>query len=297
MSNLPTTIALGILTLLSVTATIIAWRSLRPSQQGKASHRVTMSLLGTVTTGSAVLFVIRWWAGGRWAPLDAHVDGLLLIAALLGVLTLFLRSRAHLPGLTTFALPLISFVLLWGICASQWTFHGFHIISVWSSLHLASVYVGTALFVIAAVAGVMYLYAERRLRSHSGAMPAQRVGSLEAIEKLIIRTSAIGFALLTVALITGFVMWSTEAQKLAPGWWYSRKIVLALVAWLIYAVVMNVRHTTAFRGSRAAWLSIIGLVLLLGVWMVSVSLPLTAAPAGLKSPTPAGTAYARRESP
>ena len=41
----------------------------------------------------------------------------------------------------------------------------------------------------------------------------------------------------------------------------------------MYAIVMCVRHTTSFRGARAAWLAIIGLALMLGVFGIMSATP------------------------
>ena len=43
-------------------------------------------------------------------------------------------------------------------------------------------------------------------------------------------------------------------------------MLLAFAAWLAYAAVMNARFASFFRGRRAAWLAIGGLVLLLAVY-------------------------------
>jgi len=63
---------------------------------------------------------------------------------------------------------------------------------------------------------------------------------------------------------------------------------LAASVWLIYAVVMNTRHTATFRGARAAWLSILGLVLLLATFgIVPAGLPADGPEASLHEPDPA----------
>ena len=59
---------------------------------------------------------------------------------------------------------------------------------------------------------------------------------------------------------------TANASALGPGWWHSPKIVLSAAAWLVYALVKNVRYATRFRGARAAWLSIAGLLLLLAAF-------------------------------
>ena len=139
---------------------------------------------------------------------------------------------------------------------------------------MVCVYAGTLFFCIAAAAGVMYLYSQHRLRGHAELMLRGRLASLETIESLNIRCATIGFALLTLGLIAGLIIVTSQSEtRLGPHWWASPKFVLAVVVWLIYAIVMNVRYATAFRGSRAAWLSIAGLVVLVAVFSVMHALP------------------------
>jgi len=112
---------------------------------------------------------------------------------------------------------------------------------------------------------VMFLYVRSRLRHKHDLAGPQRMASLEAIEAAVIRFAGFGFALLTLGLVSGLIITPGSTAR-GPGWWFSSKVVLATASWLIYALVMNVRHTTHFRGARAAWLSIAGLILLLATF-------------------------------
>ncbi|MEX0884854.1 MAG: cytochrome c biogenesis protein CcsA, partial [Phycisphaeraceae bacterium] len=242
-----------------------------PNQKSDLSNQKFSALLvAAVTAGAAGLFLYRWLVVHRaWQPVSAHVDGLLLIAALLGGLVLYVQARPRITGFAAFALPLLALVLAWAICAAHFTYRPFALNTLhplWHLLHLASVYAGTALAAVAAVAGTMFLYLERRLKRRRP-LP-QPIASLEAIETLIIRTATLGFALLTLGLVAGVVILfdaPADAGPL-PVYAYAPKLALATLAWLAYALVMNVRHTSSFRGSRAAWLAIVGLVLLLATY-------------------------------
>ncbi len=268
------TITLSVLTLLSLAAAVMAAAGLRGRQPQPRLRRAQMSLTGLCIVGSAGLLAFRAiFVTKAWLPLASHLDGLLLIATLFAATVLFVQ-RAVARGLTVFALPILSVMLAWGICSSAWTYEPFEIASLWQGVHMVSVYVGTLFFCIAAVAGVMYLYSQRRLRGHAELMLRGRLASLETIESLNIRSATIGFALLTLGLITGLIIVTGQSEtRLGPHWWVSPKFVLAVVVWLIYAIVMNVRYATAFRGARAAWLSIAGLLVLVAVFSVMHDLP------------------------
>ena len=270
------TITLIVLTLLSLTAWMLALRHQRLAVRGDAEGPPPVWLTWMiVAVGAAVFFYRALLVHEEWFPLEAHVDGLLLIGVLIAGVVLFLQLRAGVRGLSIFALPLVALIFAWGICASLWTFRPFgHLDSIWQAIHLASVYGGMLFFAIAAIAGGMYLYVQRRLRQTHDPTSTRPFASLEALENQIIRTSAFGFAMLTLGLVTGLIVVMTNQQtRLGAGWWYSPKVVLAAGVWVIYAVVMNVRHTSNFRGARAAWLSIAGMVLLVATFGVATALP------------------------
>jgi len=269
-----TTIGLAVLTLLSLTATIIAGRSLFvPTMREVWQPRVRL-MTWIISGGCAALYLHRLlMVNEHFAPLEAHVDGLLLIGAILAAMIPLIARWSVLPGLFAFTLPLLTLFVAWGVCASAWTFHLFAINSTIQMLHRFGVYLGTLCFVVAAGAGVMFLYVERRLRKKADPPGRNPLGSLEAIERLIIRASGLGFGLLTFGIILGIVMATSEPARFGGGWWYSPKVLLTFGAWAIYAIVMNVRHATIFRGTRAAWLSIAGLVLVLAVYGIVTALP------------------------
>lgn len=267
MIDILTTIAFTVMTLLSATACgFMVWRFRRPGSAPKL-RRVQYSLVGVCTVLALLLLLYRTFVVyGIWQPVHAHVDGLLLIAALLSIAVLFLQAGRRLPEFSGFALPLLTLIFAWGICASRWTHLMFRLDTVWDTFHLASVYLGTLSVALGAVAGGMYLYVQHRLRHKHDLPPLGRLASLESLERLIVRGATLGFVLLTLGLITGVVVLTEGPTRLGGNWWFSPKVLLATAAWAIYALLMNVRHTTHFRGARAAWLSIAGLVLLLATF-------------------------------
>ena len=269
MNDPLTTITLVFLTLLALAGAVAAIRRLL---RGMTGHGVGFALMasGLCAAGAAGLFVYRWiFVNHDWQPLDSHVDGLILIAALLAASTCYLGGASRMPGIAAFALPLLALLLAWGVCASWFTFAVFHPLSMVLAVHLGGVYLGTLFFAVAAVAGGMYLFLQHRARKKTNLAGNTRLPSLEAAERLIVHASALGFALLTVGLVSGLIIVTTSPDNpLGAGWWHHPKVVLAACVWVIYALVMNVRHATHFRGSRAAWLSVAGFVLILAVFAI-----------------------------
>ena len=264
------TAGLIILTLLALAAWAMAIRGLHSDgvqvKVGGSFDR--HAILWVITLGSGALFLTEAVANG-YRPLTAHVDGLTLIATLFGATILYLQRRPRMEFADAFALPLLALLLAWAVCASWWTYFRFDsgaklpVHRIWMTFHLIGVYGGTFSSTIAAMAGAMFLYVQHRLHVRHDLQGMTRLASLETIEKIIIRQATLGFALLTLALVTGLVIATAGPTKLGVGWWHSPKVILAASAWLVFALLMNVRAAASFRGTRAAWLSITGLVLLL----------------------------------
>lgn len=271
-----TTPVLILLTVLSLAASVLSIRALGHIARRRAASKGALRLIILCSIGSAVTLLYRAYfihAPGQ-PPLTAHVDGLLLLATLFGAVVSFLSGPSRLPGINTFAAPLLTLILAWAICASHFTFQLFTLDSPVKPVHQTSSYLGALFIAVAAVAAVMYLYVQKGLKNISRPTDLPPVASLEKIERLLIKCSSLGFALLTLGLITGLlIQLFSDQTRLGSGWWHSPKVMLSGVVWLIFAVVMNVRHATLFRGRRAAWLSIIGLVLLLITFGLVTLLP------------------------
>lgn len=276
MANPLTTWMLLTLTVLTLIASVTAVQRLRSPERSKTPGVGQWLIVAVVMVVTLGLFTRFWLFDAGWQPVSSHRDGLLLMSFLLAGSVLYIQSRPRLVGLAAFVLPVLAFVLTWAFCASAWTYQVFDLPDlhpVWRGVHLVGVYLGTACCGVATVAGVMYLYVHSRLKHKQNLGGLGKIASLEALEGTIIRAAAVGFLLLTLGLVSGVVVVSEDGVRQAWGQWFVTKVVLGVLAWVVYAVLMNVRYASAFRGRRAAWLSIVGLVLLLAVYLVVTSLP------------------------
>ncbi len=270
-----TSLSLMALTAVCLAASVAALRGLR-RREARATRGVTAAMT-LLVVGSAVLLGARWWhAGELFQPLHAHVDGLLLITMLLGAALLFLRWRPRMLTVSAFGLPLLVLLYAWAVCAAAWTYRPFKLETltpVWSWLHLIGVYVGTLCFVIGAVAAAAYLYVHHRIKRKDDPGSIGRLPPLETLEHLVIRSATLGFAILTVGLVGGIVVIAQHPDAIGPNGWVIAKFALAGAVWLLYGLLINLRFATSFRGTRAAWLSIAGLVLLIMTYGLITALP------------------------
>jgi len=79
--------------------------------------------------------------------------------------------------------------------------------------------------------------------------------SLARLDVMQYRIIAVGLPLLSLGIITG-AMWAKEAW--GAYWQWDPKETAALVSWIVYAAYMHLHTRPEWRGTRTAWVSIIG---------------------------------------
>ncbi len=140
--------------------------------------------------------------------------------------------------------------------------------SFWLTLHVATMFIGMAIFALAFCAGIMYLLQERQIKSKSFGLLYRRLPSLEVLDSLNYVCLTFGFPLITIGLISGFVYAGAVWQSF---WHWDPREILSVVTWLIYAVLLHERLAVGWRGRRAAIMAIIGFSVIL-VTFVGTSL-------------------------
>ncbi len=128
--------------------------------------------------------------------------------------------------------------------------------SVWLVIHVFVATLGTGFFALGAGLSVAQLLKARR-----AAGGLQRLGfldtlpSAEKLENSAYRLTVIGFVFWTFTLIAGAI-WAERAWGRYWGW--DTKEVWTFIIWTLFAGYIHARATRGWRGSRSAWLAIIG---------------------------------------
>ena len=205
--------------------------------------------------------VLAWHSAsrGRWIPVGDNFDALVWLAVLLAGFTAYVQSTRPLAALDWFLMPVVIALLVGAAVLGRTNYQSYqtYVGQAWRYVHHASSYAGAAAFAVAAAAGGMYVWASGRLRRHRSV--GGYLGSLERLERLTMTAVTLGFALLTIGIVTGGV--EMVRQGLVTQRW---KVGLAVCVWLVYAVVLHAPINPVFRGRRAAWLSVAGFVLMVG---------------------------------
>jgi ABC-type uncharacterized transport system permease subunit len=212
--------------------------------------------------------VLIWHSAwrGQWTPVGDNFDTLIWLATLLAIFVLYLQRHRSLGALDWFVMPLVVLMLILAAIFGRTEYHTY-VGGAWDWVHRVTAYGGAVAFAVAAATGAMYVVASRRLREKRTIGP--QFGSLERLEHLTFVSVTLGFALLTMGMITGGIKMFAGPGRHVPH----TKIVLALIVWLVYAVVLHAPINPSFRGRKVAVLSVVGFILMLGTIVTVLLLP------------------------
>ncbi|WP_243074208.1 c-type cytochrome biogenesis protein CcsB [Microbacterium sp. SS28] len=229
--------------------------------------------IGTSLTVLAFLFhlggaITRGIAASRvpWSNMyEFALTGTLLIVAVY----LVVLVRYDLRFLGAFIIGLVT--LLLGGAATPAIYVGITPLadplkSIWLVIHVFVASLATALFALAFALSVLQLMQARRERKTlaaeagevvkgSGPRFLRTLPTAEKLESLAYRFAILGFIFWTFTLIAGSI-WANDAW--GRYWGFDTKEVWTFVIWVLYAGYIHARATRGWRGSRSAWLSIIG---------------------------------------
>jgi len=264
--NVGQLVLLGLATLAFVIAAVIALLRLK-------GQRESLRLPGKIALYAGIglgVAVLAWHSmlRGSWIPLEDNFDTFVWLAMLLAMFIAYTQRTRPLRGLESFMTPLIVLLLIGAAVFGKTTPHEY-LKSAWSWFHRTSAFGGALAFAVAGCAGAMYLFVNQQLRSKR-VSPGGRLGNLERLEHVTVVSVTLGFALLTIALITGLVL-ALQGSAMGKNWYTQPKVVLTFVAWVVYALVMHAPINPSFRGRKTAVLSVIGLALMSGI-LIAVQL-------------------------
>ncbi len=237
-----------------------------------AMRRVAYALLGCAFALHAGSLVARAAAVG-YEVIASYRDELSFIACCMVGVYLFTasRARANLTVVGTLVTP-IAFLL-------SLSAHAFgpseappeaYKPTMWLPAHVAPAFLGYAVFAVAFCLSLAYLLQERQLKSKRMGDLFRRLPSLETLDTLNYRFVALGFALFTVAIVTGSLL---ARHVWGHLWSWEPVQVLSVLTWLLYACLLQAR-SIGWRGRKAATLTIAGFVLVLASFLtVNLLLP------------------------
>ncbi len=227
----------------------------------------------------AAVAVLGWHSAqrGSWLPLEDNFDALIWLGLLIAGFVLYVQRANPIVGIDLFLLPVVIVILVAAAVFGRTKPHQY-LPTTWLWVHLATAFGGAVAFAIAGAAGAMYLVTTAKLRRRNlESGPGPNFGSLEGLEHFTRVAVTLGFALLTIGLIMGFVQVGRGGggggTTLGSRWFLRPKVVLSVCVWVVYALVLHAPINPSFRGRKTAMLSIFGLVLMIGTLIAVQFIP------------------------
>jgi len=236
---------------------------------GEASkpRRFIMARIGMSLTVLGFLFhlaaaVLRGVAAGRvpWANMyEFAMMGTLLIIAVFIAVNVWMELRY----LGTFIVGLV--VVLLGGAATSFYVEVVPLMdplkSIWLIIHVFVASLSTAFFGLAFALSVLQLMQGRRERlvkaaaENTGPRFLDTLPNATKLESLAYQFVTVGFIFWTFTLIAGSI-WAQESW--GRYWGFDVKETWTFIIWVLYAGYIHARATRGWRGTRSAWLSIVG---------------------------------------
>ncbi|MGR0320709.1 c-type cytochrome biogenesis protein CcsB [Agromyces sp. ZXT2-3] len=207
--------------------------------------------------------VLRGIAAGRvpWANMyEFALTGTLVITTVF--LLVLLIAKTDLRFLGTFVTGLV--LVLLGVATVNFYVSVVPLPpalqSVWLVIHVFVATSAVGFFALGFALSVVQLMQSRReaIAATADSVKKSFLATLPdstALENLAYRVNIIGFILWTFTLMAGAI-WAEKAWGRYWGW--DTKEVWTFIIWVVYAGYIHARATRGWRGSRSAWLAIIG---------------------------------------
>lgn len=134
-------------------------------------------------------------------------------------------------------------------------------------IHLLVAMLAYSLFTIAALHATLMTLLERRLHAGTLAGPLASLPPLMTLETLLFRIIALGFVLLSLTLMSGFIF-SEELFGQAAR--FNHKTVFGVISWIIFAALLVGRYGWGWRGRTALRWTLAGFAALLLAYVGSM---------------------------
>lgn len=202
-------------------------------------------------------------AAHRWIPVGMHeVHALLGLLISATFLILWLLRRTVSFGI--FALPLTFFlVLIPSMGPDKYTFAATGVRSGWLFAHISTLLAAYVALIFSMLASFFYLLQERRLKSKVPSRLLTWLPPLDTMDKIAYSTLLIGFPCMTVGLLVGSLV---AQEKVGSEYFHDPKVIASFGMWLLYVVLLFIRRVQGLRGRKAAYVSSLFFLVMLGVW-------------------------------
>jgi ABC-type uncharacterized transport system permease subunit len=219
--------------------------------------RLTFVLISAGFVCQTLFLIDRGHQIGR-CPITNFFELLVFLGWSMTLIYLLIGSSYRLSILGVITAPFVSLINIWALLTPDHPFHaGRQPVNPWLEAHTSFSIVACGAFALAGVAGLMYLFQERQLKTRKPGSIFFRLPPISTLTVANSRLLWLGFVLYTVGLGSGFFI----GQE--PDW---RKVAWSVLVWAIYGGILAGRLLHTMGAKWIATLSIIAFSLLLSVF-------------------------------
>jgi len=238
------------------------WRGLGSGSQWNPERRFAASIgaLAVLLQGGLLIGDIDHHGHlalgiGTILSLDAWaVAAIFLVASL----------RKPIASLGTFIMPSAAVAAIGQIFLPMHTQANPVPVDPWLVTHVVISILAYSLLSIAVAQSLVLWIQESRLRHKQSAQLMQAFPPMETMESLMFEMIRVGFALLTLTLISGLFF---SDQLFGTPLPFTHHSVLSLIAWLAFAILLIGRQQFGWRGRNAVRWTVAGFVLLVFAYL------------------------------
>ena len=192
------------------------------------------------------LFIgMRWQIAGR-PPLSNMFESLIIFSWLIALVNIFIDLKYRIKSIVAFGSLLSLLAIGFASLLDKEIAPLLPALkSNWLTIHVLTCFIGYAALTISFVSSVIIL------------VKRKEDNNLDIVTYKLI---AFGFLFLTLGIISGAV-WANSAW--GTYWSWDPKETWSLITWFIYAIYLHTRLRKGWKGKNAAWLAVIGFLVML----------------------------------
>jgi ABC-type transport system involved in cytochrome c biogenesis permease subunit len=204
-------------------------------------------------------------------PVTDIYQRLSLCAFLITVSFLFAYWKYKTASLSVFIFPLVFVLaLIAALGNNDAVLTSETLKSSWLTAHIVFILLGYAAVLFTAIAAVLYLVQEQRLKKKNFGGAGFRLPPLGTLDDLVSSSLSLGFVFITIGVII-IVVWASATHGMT--WISNPQVDISLITWAIYLVLIFVRTSAGWRGRKAAFLAIAALFFSVVTWMTHAGIP------------------------
>ena len=229
-----------------------------PSRRQGETHRLTL-LLGVVAAVVHFAALVSYAKAFGTLPVHGLAPSLASLAFMIALLALAIAGVKGESTITLMTVPMIVALLGIALIAGFGEVDGPSRAGPWFPLHAAASLLGIAALGVAVVVGGLYIAQFRALKGRKFGAIFQLFPPLEDLDRINFVALVSGFPILTVGIVMAVATMDRSSEALAES---ASHLGWGIFAWALLGAVAGARAFGLLRAKRAAWVSIVGFVVL-----------------------------------